>query len=76
MSATATVADDKSDCREGVAMITPELKKQYPAPVLVTLRKALSDAGSPREQQHRANFGRQGRRHLRTRTRRTIAARC
>jgi hypothetical protein len=43
MSATAAMAD-KSDCQKGVAMIKAELKKKHPAPVLVTLRKALSDA--------------------------------
>ena len=44
MSATAAIADNKSDCQKGVAMIKGELKKKHPAPVLVTLRKALSDA--------------------------------
>jgi 3-methyladenine DNA glycosylase AlkC len=43
MSTTAVMADDKSDCQKGVAMIKAELKKQHPAPVLETLRKALSD---------------------------------
>jgi hypothetical protein len=36
--------DNKSDCHKGVAMIKPELKKKHPAPMLVILRKALSDA--------------------------------
>ena len=44
MSATAVMADNKSDCQKGVAMIKGELKKKHPAPMLVTLRKALSDA--------------------------------
>jgi hypothetical protein len=44
MSATAAMADNKSDCQKGVAMIKAELKKAHPAPVVVTLRKALSDA--------------------------------
>jgi len=44
MSATAAMADNKSDCQKGVAMIKAELKKKHPAPVLVTLRKVLSDA--------------------------------
>jgi hypothetical protein len=44
MSATGALADNKSDCQKGVAMIRAELKKKHPAPVLVTLRKALSDA--------------------------------
>ena len=44
MSATAAIADDKSDCQKGVAMIKAELEKNHSAPVLVTLRKALSDA--------------------------------
>ena len=38
------MADNKSDCQKGVAMIKAELKKKHPAPVLVTLGKALSDA--------------------------------
>jgi hypothetical protein len=44
MSATAALADNKSDCQKGVAMIKAKLKKKHPAPVLVTLCKALSDA--------------------------------
>jgi hypothetical protein len=43
MSATAAMADDKSDCLKGVAMIKAELKKEHPQPVLESLRKALSD---------------------------------
>jgi hypothetical protein len=43
-SGTAAMADSKSDCRKGVAMIKAELKKRHPEPVLATLRKALSDA--------------------------------
>lgn len=44
MSPVAVMADNKSDCQKGVAMIKAELKKKHPEPVLVTLRKALSDA--------------------------------
>ena len=44
MSTTTAMADNKSDCQKGVAMIKAELKKKHPEPVLVTLRKALSDA--------------------------------
>lgn len=44
MSPIAAVADNKSDCQKGVAMIKAELKKKHPPPVLVTLHKALSDA--------------------------------
>jgi hypothetical protein len=44
MSATAAIADNKSDCQKGVAMIKAELEKKHSAAVLVTLRKALSDA--------------------------------
>jgi hypothetical protein len=44
MSATAAMADNKSDCQKGIAMIKAELKKKHPAPLLLTLRKALSDA--------------------------------
>jgi hypothetical protein len=44
MSATAAMADNKSDCQKGIAMIKAELKKKHPEPVLATLRKALSDA--------------------------------
>lgn len=43
MSTVAAMADDKSDCQNGVAMIKAELKKNHPKPVLETLRKALSD---------------------------------
>jgi hypothetical protein len=35
------MADNNSDCQKGVAMIKAKLKKKHPAPVLVTLRKAL-----------------------------------
>ena len=34
MSATAAMADNKSDCQKGIAMIKAELKKKHPAPVL------------------------------------------
>lgn len=44
MSATVAMADNKSECQKGVAMIKAELKKKHPEPVLVTLRKSLSDA--------------------------------
>ena len=44
MSATAAMADAKSDCRKGVAMIKAELKKKHPEAVLGALRKALSSA--------------------------------
>jgi hypothetical protein len=43
MSTTAAMADDKSDCLKGVAMIKAELKKTHPEAVLEKLRKALSD---------------------------------
>jgi hypothetical protein len=38
------MADNKSDCQKGIAMIKTELKKKHAAPLLLTLRKALSDA--------------------------------
>ena len=44
MIPTAAMADNKSDCQKGVAMIKAELKKKHPEPVLAALRKALSDA--------------------------------
>jgi uncharacterized protein YqgV (UPF0045/DUF77 family) len=44
LSATAAMADNKSDCQKGIAMIKAELKKKHPEPVRATLRKALSDA--------------------------------
>jgi hypothetical protein len=45
MSTTTTaMADDKSDCQKGVAMIKAELKKKHQERVRVTLRNALSDA--------------------------------
>ena len=44
MSATAAMADNKSDCQKGIAMLKSELKKKHPEPVLATLRKAVSDA--------------------------------
>ena len=44
MNTTAAMADDKSDCKKGVAMIKAELKKKHPEPVLAALRSALSDA--------------------------------
>src|SRR6266700_5804165 len=42
--ATAAMADNQYDCQNGIAMIKAELKKKHPAPVLLTLPKALSDA--------------------------------
>jgi hypothetical protein len=44
MTTTAAMADSKSECQKGVAMIKAELKKKHPEPVLATLRKALSEA--------------------------------
>jgi hypothetical protein len=44
MMSTTAMADNKSDCQKGVAMIKAELTKKHPAPVLATLRKALSNA--------------------------------
>jgi hypothetical protein len=44
MSATAAMADSKSDCQKGLEMIKAELKKKHPAPVIATLRKALGGA--------------------------------
>jgi hypothetical protein len=44
MGPHAAMAENKSDCQKGVAMIKAELKKKHPEAVLVTLRKALSDA--------------------------------
>jgi hypothetical protein len=38
------VADQKSDCMKGIAMIKVELKKKHPQPVLERLRKALDSA--------------------------------
>ena len=42
--ATAAMADDKSECIKGVAMIKAELKKKHPERVLASLRNVLSDA--------------------------------
>jgi len=44
ISATAVQADSKSDCQKGLEMIKAELRKKHPAPVMATLRKALSGA--------------------------------
>jgi uncharacterized protein YqgV (UPF0045/DUF77 family) len=44
VSTNPAMANNKSDCQKGVAMIKAELKRKHPEPVLVTLRKALSDA--------------------------------
>jgi hypothetical protein len=38
MSATAAMADNKSDYQKGVAMIKADLKTKHRAPVLVTSR--------------------------------------
>ncbi|MDN4999682.1 histidine kinase [Bradyrhizobium sp. GCM10027634] len=43
-TATAALADSKSDCQKGLEMIKAELGKKHPAPVKATLRKALSGA--------------------------------
>jgi hypothetical protein len=43
MSATAAMADNKSECEKGRAMIKAELKKKHPESVIATLRKTLSD---------------------------------
>jgi hypothetical protein len=43
LPATAAMADDKSECIKGVAMIKAELKKKHPEPVLAKLRDALSN---------------------------------
>jgi len=42
MSTTAAMADNKSDCQNGVAMIEAELKKEHSEVVLEALRKVLS----------------------------------
>ena len=44
MSTTAAMADNKSDCQNGVAMIEAELKKEHSEVVLEALRKVLSIA--------------------------------
>ena len=44
MSTTAAMADNKSDCQNGVAMIEAELKKEHDEVTLEALRKALSFA--------------------------------
>jgi hypothetical protein len=59
MSATADLADNKSDRQKGVAMIKAKHKKKHPAPVLVTLRKALGDATISRPRVQRAASKRQ-----------------
>jgi hypothetical protein len=41
MSTTAAMADDKSDCQNGIAMIEAELKKEHSETVLEALHKAL-----------------------------------
>lgn len=41
---TAALADDKSDCQKGVAMIKSELARKHPESVLAKLRSALGDA--------------------------------
>ena len=42
--ATTAMADDKSECEKGVAMIRAELAKKHSASVITTLKKALDDA--------------------------------
>ena len=42
--ASAALADDKSQCEKGVAMIKAELAKKHPKSVVATLKKALDDA--------------------------------
>jgi hypothetical protein len=44
ISTTAAMADNKSDCQNGVAMIEAELKKEHDEVTLEALRKALSFA--------------------------------
>jgi hypothetical protein len=44
MSMTAAMADDKSDCQNGIAMIEAELKKESSEVVSEALHKALSFA--------------------------------
>lgn len=44
MTPTAVLADSKSDCQKGLEMIKAELRKKHPAPVMATLRKAVSGA--------------------------------
>ena len=44
ISTTAAMADNKSDCQNGVAMIEAELKKEHSEVVLEALRKVLSIA--------------------------------
>lgn len=41
---SGALADQKSDCLKGVAMIKAQLKKKHPQPVLDQLRKALDGA--------------------------------
>jgi hypothetical protein len=41
--ATAAMADNKSQCQKGVAMIKAELAKKHSASVTATLKKALDD---------------------------------
>jgi hypothetical protein len=40
----AALADQKSDCMKGVAMIKTQLKRKHPQPVLDQLQKALEGA--------------------------------
>lgn len=44
ITTTVVMADNKSDCQKGLELIKAELKRKHPAPVIATLRKALSDA--------------------------------
>ena len=42
--ATTAMADNKSECEKGVAMIKSELGKKHSASVVAILKKALNDA--------------------------------
>jgi hypothetical protein len=44
LAAGPALADAKSDCKKGIAMIKAELKKKHPPDVIAALKKALSDA--------------------------------
>ena len=41
---SAVLADQKSDCMKGVAMIKTQLKRKHPQPVMDQLKKALDGA--------------------------------
>ena len=44
MITTTAMADRKSECQTGLAMIKAELTKKHPEPVIAALRSALTDA--------------------------------